>query len=553
MAKIFNLYYSSKSDKSNVRSLISKIQDWFEENYKDFEISIFNFDNQFRVVIGKHHSLYLNESEGLLGFADSYRIEDPKHYPDGNYFLFRKTNEYFEIASDQGNSRGIWYYSNNDFFIFSSLQEPIIKLIGGFDFNSQVVPWMLSSGTLGPGNSWDKRLNLLSRNESVKYFYGSGNVKVDNILEVPTQNRAFKKKEVFRLLPEKLKSSFKNINLNAGNTTHLLSGGIESRLLLLFFAKEKALPCLTWTDPSSLSQPLSDVSIAKDISKKLNLAHSILEINFDSGNQEFILKEFLRHGEGRIDHISGYIDGFSIWREIYNKDIEVIIRGDHNFGRYKAYGFEQMRQTLGFELVSDYRNLSTLSLQNNIKESFTKRENETLEEYSFRLGLDFRHTYVNAALNDLKLSFTEIYNPLLNNSIILFSQTIPPSFLEGKNMSKSLNDSILPGIPYAKYASTFSINDITLSLLNEYLKTELSKIDSRVWSLMGIPQDLVKSTLYFLENSTGKTKSNSIIKSLIPKKIKKLLASKGKKSLSYGKIALRLYILSAMYTKLSKH
>ena len=39
--------------------------------------------------------------------------------------------------------------------------------LGNFDFDKRTIPWMLSTGTLGPFYSWDKRISLLPPDSSI--------------------------------------------------------------------------------------------------------------------------------------------------------------------------------------------------------------------------------------------------------------------------------------------------------------------------------------------------------------------------------------------------
>ena len=87
--------------------------------------------------------------------------------PDGTYALFRADETYLELVSDIVGSRTIWYVDTGNVFIASTSQRAIVSLLGSFSFNEQVIPWVLSSGTLGPDLSWDRRIKRLSGNSSL--------------------------------------------------------------------------------------------------------------------------------------------------------------------------------------------------------------------------------------------------------------------------------------------------------------------------------------------------------------------------------------------------
>ncbi|MGB7738775.1 MAG: hypothetical protein WBM03_06650, partial [Steroidobacteraceae bacterium] len=84
--------------------------------------------------------------------------------PDGTYALFRVDDEHVELVSDMVGSRTIWYVHTGDLFVAATSQRAIVSVLKGFSFNEQVVPWILSSGTLGPDHSWDKRIKCLAGN-----------------------------------------------------------------------------------------------------------------------------------------------------------------------------------------------------------------------------------------------------------------------------------------------------------------------------------------------------------------------------------------------------
>src|SRR3972149_39923 len=84
--------------------------------------------------------------------------------PDGSYALFRGDNSTLELVTDTVASRTIWYIQTDNFFIASTSQRAIVYFLGSFKPNEAVYPWMLSAGNLGPGLSWDKRIQCIPPN-----------------------------------------------------------------------------------------------------------------------------------------------------------------------------------------------------------------------------------------------------------------------------------------------------------------------------------------------------------------------------------------------------
>jgi hypothetical protein len=56
-----------------------------------------------------------------------------------------------------------------------------------------------------------------------------------------------------------------------------------------------------------------------------------------------------------------------------------------------------------------------------------------------------------AALNDLKLSYVEIINPLLARRIIEAVRRLPDHLRAGKKLFRSIVEELNPGLPFAKY------------------------------------------------------------------------------------------------------
>ena len=81
--------------------------------------------------------------------------------PDGNFAMFRADKDSVELISDIVGSRTIWYYKDERIFIASTSQRAIVLILGSYQFDDRVVPWMLSTGSLGPSFSWDRRVTCV--------------------------------------------------------------------------------------------------------------------------------------------------------------------------------------------------------------------------------------------------------------------------------------------------------------------------------------------------------------------------------------------------------
>ena len=81
--------------------------------------------------------------------------------PDGSYAILREDEDVLEAVSDPAGSRMLWYYFDDDQFVVSNSERAITLYTGRFDFEPAVVPWVVSTGTRGPGQSYNRHLRLL--------------------------------------------------------------------------------------------------------------------------------------------------------------------------------------------------------------------------------------------------------------------------------------------------------------------------------------------------------------------------------------------------------
>src|SRR5690606_1169423 len=148
-----------------------------------------------------------------------------------------------------------------------------------------VISWMISSGTLGPDNGWDERLVLLKRNTSLIFDFGSSVVK-ETIIE-----SRYDVKDEFDFLSfvNVLKESVGQIELNPKSAIHLLSCGVESRLLLSYIANANKLPVLTWGLTDSNVNKNSEINISKLLSKQVGLEHRTVILSASTQTPEQIL------------------------------------------------------------------------------------------------------------------------------------------------------------------------------------------------------------------------------------------------------------------------
>jgi hypothetical protein len=379
-------------------------------------------------------------------------------YPDGSYAIFRNNDDYFEVVSDPAGSRTVWYYMDDYSFISSTSQRAIIMLLGNFDFDNRVIPWMLSTGTLGPELSWDKRIKRLEADSSV--LLDKKNWKISHKQNTITFSpKSYSKKNYKELLTEKIRHSIDSLrSINFKSWVLPLSGGYDSRAILCFLNENKGVPkelkTVTWGLKNSIDQKGNDANIARKLADSLSVDHEYYYTNVSSDPIDVIIDRFIRCSEGRIDHISAYMDGMEMWRKFYDEDVQGVIRGDEGFGWSNVFSELNVRLSTGCALCSDFKNLKDAQEKFDfspqiLPSAFERRDNENLSQWRDRLYHAYRLPTVLAALSDIKYSYVEVINPLLSREVLNIVRILPDKLRTEKLLFKEIVNSLSPKISYA--------------------------------------------------------------------------------------------------------
>ncbi|MFW5804446.1 MAG: asparagine synthase-related protein, partial [bacterium] len=485
-----------------------------------------------------------------------------QEYPDGSYALFRDGEKYCEIVSDPAASRTIWYYKNEENFVASTSQIAIIKFIEGFEFDERVIPWMLSTGTLGPSYSWDRRIGKVPPNSSVilhkhNWFLEKRISKI--LFEVHKGSKKLHEKK----LKEKLFSTINSMKVNYSDWVLPLSGGYDSRVILCAAKTNynKDIKTITWGVESSLNDSKSDAFIAQKLAKELKVPHKFYPIELSVESAEKIFNRFITNGEGRIDHIQAYVDGFKMWKVLHEDNVQGIIRGDEGFGWKKVSSIFTARHSVGLRLCSDYINLKRFQkngfLQQEIPAYLRKAEHESVNQWRDRLYHEFRVPTYLAALSDLKLSYVEQVTPLLSLNILDQVRSQPDRLRTDKYLFKKIVNSLSPKIPYAKRESTVSFSSFleqeeVASLLRQEIKNNL---ENDIF-----PKDFLNHVLENIKISNKTKKKNrafydlSVIKSKLPSFIKNIVIDNISSTslIDYNRLGFRIYIVLRMHNIFKK-
>jgi len=479
--------------------------------------------------------------------------------PDGTYALFRGDSDTVEVASDMLATRTIWYVQTEDTFIASTSQRAILYFLRGFEPNRDAFTWMLSSGSLGPGLSWDSRIKCLGGNSRLVLDRSSWKITTHrepvaftprDIPDVQHEGR----------LRKAMEDVFENLGLDYSRWILTLSGGIDSRAILLFLKDRKNLKCITWGLKSSLQDKKNDAYIARKIAKHFGCEHEFFEVELSDDPFESIFHRFLITGEGRIDQIAGYMDGFRIWKFLYESEHEGILRGDVAFGNHLVSMPKDVYKNVGLDILSDFENLSPIAAAvENLNQKrpswLEKKENENLERWRDRLNAEFEIPILFAALNDIKLSYVEIINPFLSRGIVHQVRQLPDHMRTDKKLFTKIVNSLNPSIPYAQHrAIAFPEDTLKKRKVVDFITDELRSDYAE--SLL--PEAFLRFICENMQTSDGRITVkppvlHRILRPLTPKSVRKWRhARMMKRNLDLNTLGLRACLISRMTKILSE-
>ena len=556
MSKLIFLCFKDSSLKSVYRNRIEEIsRKLLPDNIDPVNSKIIEGDGILYSIVNPVNSVITTSGSVLLGkiFGNDLRWNTPQqNYPDGSYAIFRSDEKVVEIVSDVVASRSIWYYKNDEIFISSTSQRAIINFLGSLDFNKYIIPWMMSSGTLGPSHSWDSRIKFLEPDSSIILSRSSWELK-KKTRKIEFQASSFSDKEYENSFKKALSETFTSLNLDFTKWILPLSGGYDSRGILCFLQyvgkNVTNLKAITWGLNESRNQKGNDAYVAKKLADHFKIDHQYYSTNISKESFDVVINRFLVCGEGRIDHIGGYLDGLNIWKALFETQIEGVIRGDVSFSSKPAESPAQIRKMQGIPLCTDFSNLKDYQSygfeKQELPEELDQLPNENLAMWRDRLYHQFRMPVILAALNDLKVAYVEVINPLLSRKIVYLTRKLPNHLRSNKSLFKKIISSISPAIPYATSGATEDIRQVLRSLeIVQLFIEELSKDNSK---------EIFTSKFidYVLENIKAQEYSHSfplknILKRFIPRSIINKVPKSSISKLDFNILAFRMYLVCKM-------
>jgi hypothetical protein len=389
--------------------------------------------------------------------------------PDGSYALFRGDGETLELVSDIVGSRTIWYVQTEDLFIASTSQRAIVCFLQSYEPREAVYPWMLSSGTLGPGLSWDRRIRCVGPDSRLRLDRRSWGFTLDQrpVVFAPED---LPRAEHERRLREAMEETFAQLDVDPAKWVLPLSGGYDSRATLLMLTNRAGFKTVTWGLRSALKDKCSDAWVAQELARHYGVRHEYFETDVAGGPIGKIFDRFLVSGEGRTDHIAGYMDGLSMWKRLYESGCQGVLRGDEAFGCNPVNSDRKVYYNMGVTVLSDFGNMDMDAAALGFDpggqkrpESLERRQSETREMWRDRVYAEFEIPTIFAALSDHKLPYVEIINPLLSRRIVQTARTLPDELRTGKALFMSIITRAGPDIKFAKHPAIEARGDILRS------------------------------------------------------------------------------------------
>jgi asparagine synthetase B (glutamine-hydrolysing) len=373
--------------------------------------------------------------------------------PDGSFGLVRSDDAATELMSDAVGTRTLWHAQTADEFIASTSQRAIVMWLQSYDCNADVFAWQLSSGTLGPGLSWDRRIRALPPASRLLFDREAWSAKL-YARPVEYRTRAGSPERQRDELRDAIEDTFRGFDLDTERGALALSGGYDSRMILLELKDRPHLNTVTWGQRSALADRRSDAHIAEQLATKARTTHSYYAIDVEVDHVREVLDRFVRLGEGRTENVSGYMDGFALWKDLHERGLSGLFRGDEGFGCRAAPTPADVYRNMKCNVLADFHiegasPLADLQASQRRPEHFERRPSESLAAWRDRLNAEYELPYVIGPLNDLKFCYLDVIHPLVSRRIVEQARGLPDELRTDKRAFKSIVEEIPLDVPFA--------------------------------------------------------------------------------------------------------
>ena len=375
--------------------------------------------------------------------------------PDGTYALCRCSPDVVELVTDIAASRPVWYYHDDDVFLASSSQRPLIALLGGFELDPEAVTWMVASRSLGPLPSYDRRLRRVPLDGRVRLDRHTWSVDVSSQWS-PYEADDLSDDDHAGRLSDALVETCSYLAPEAERWPLLLSGGNDSRALLVGMKKAGITPrCVTWGVEAARRDEGSDAWVAERLAAAMGAPHEFFALDREPVAAGKALEEFIVRSEGQVTDFTMYVDGFATWRTLVDRRCLGVIRGDNYpwayLGQFSTP--RTVRHHCGADLLGDYapgHPIQRLGLApQSWPASLEQRPDEDLLRYRDRLQRTLYIPARVAPLNQIKASYVEIVNPLKARRVASVVMRLPERLRLHPGALARVLDLHGPAVPFA--------------------------------------------------------------------------------------------------------
>jgi hypothetical protein len=200
-----------------------------------------------------------------------------------------------------------------------------------------------------------------------------------------------------------------------------LSGGKDSRCLLIYLQRAGFAPrCITWGMEQSRLGQGSDAHVAALVARAMGVEQEYFAVDRTAEPQVDALGRYVAASEGLIDHVSAYMDGLDMWREVFESGVAGVVSGEVAMGWYVVKAPEHGRRAI-VPALGDYSARSVIRHLNlpvqTWPEHLRQLPGETPQQHADRLYFEIRVPRVLATLNLLKCAYVEVAEPLLSRAV----------------------------------------------------------------------------------------------------------------------------------------
>ncbi|MCH7636265.1 MAG: hypothetical protein IIA12_01165, partial [Proteobacteria bacterium] len=418
-------------------------------------------------VYGRREQVLTHDFGILAGVVSGFEAGQPDLWwtvdglvPDGSFMLIRGDSDTLVAITDYAGSRSVWHARLDcGGIVVSTCLELIVSLLGKFTFDDRALGWFLSSGTVGPRRSWDKKIKPLLRDSCLRARRSDAGVSVQ-VSKVERESVSLPSYDADKLR-EELLAALADFSIGSEPWLLALSGGYDSRAILAGTGHIEDLRCVTWIDEDCSGNGDSDVDIACRLAAAAGRDHEVKTIRrpTSAADLELALRRFVRYSDGRVDNILAYVDGMAIWDEMSAGEPGRLFRGDELFGTSIALQESRIRHNMNLDCFHDFasspaqRDLAG-RYSHEIPRSMLQKSGESVSHWRLRLRADFELPSVYAALNNLRSRFLESCCPLLDRRLVQVAASIEGHKLDERVLYTQAVATMYPDIPIAMRRST---------------------------------------------------------------------------------------------------